>query len=509
MELDGESLDIPAVVRVAREGEEVRLATRAREQTETSRRLVAEIGEEGRLAYGIKTGIGQLESTRIPEEDLRKLQLNIVRSHAAGVGAPLGEDVLRAMMVLRANGLAKGYSGVRPGVVELLCELLNRGVHPVVPRKGSVGASGDLAPLAHMSLALVGEGEAVHEGVRLPGAEALERAGLSPLRLEAKEGLALVNGTALTEAYLCLGLHDARALLKDALVAASMSFEALRASPEPYDPRLQAVRPHPGQTRVARALRQLLRDSEIIPSHKGPHKVQDAYTLRCIPQVLGACVDVLARAWETAEVEANAATDNPLLFPEDGVALNGGNFHAQPLAFALDFLAVAWTALGAFAERRIARLVDTSLSELPPFLTEESGLNSGLMLAQYTAAALASENKVLAHPASADSIPTSANQEDFVCMGPAAGEKLHRVLANVRSLLAIEYVCAAQGLEFQKPLRPGHGPRAAYERLREAIPALGDDRVISEDFAATERLLGEGALVAAAEDAVGPLELMA
>lgn len=485
----------------------MRLEDQALERMEASRHLVDEIGREGQLAYGIKTGIGQLENVQIPEEDLRQLQLNIVRSHAAGIGDPLTIDVVRALMVLRANGLAKGHSGVRPALVELLCELLNRSVHPVIPRKGSVGASGDLAPLAHLGLVLVGEGEALVEGERVHGAEALSRAGLSPLALESKEGLALVNGTALSEAYLCLGVHDAWALLRDALVASSMSFEALRASPEPYDARLHRARPHPGQATVARVLLQLLLDSEIIPSHKGPHKVQDAYTLRCIPQVVGAVVDVLREAERTASVEANAATDNPLLFPQEGDALSGGNFHAQPLAFALDFLAVALTALGGFAERRIARLVDAHLSELPAFLTKESGLRSGLMLAQYTAAALASENKVLAHPASSDSIPTSANQEDFVPMAPAAGAKLRQVLDNVRGIVAIEFVCAAQGLEFLKPLQPGRGPRAAWMRLREAVPPLEEDRALAEDFAVTERLLREGALVAAVEEAVGPLDL--
>lgn len=505
--LDGEILTLLDVVRVAREGQLLRLSKRSVEKMRASRSLVETIRREGTVAYGINTGIGELANVSIPEEELRQLQHRIVRSHASGTGEPLGEDILRAMMVLRANGLAKGYSGIRTEVVELICQLLNNRIHPVVPKKGSVGASGDLAPLAHMTLVLIGEGEAFSEGKRRSGKRALQAGGLKPISLEAKEGLALINGTALTAAYLCLGVHDVFQLLKDVLVAGSMSFEALRASPAPYDARLQDLRPHAGQKIVARALLQLLEGSEVIPSHKGPHKVQDAYTLRCMPQVLGACLDVLSHASGIAQIEMNAATDNPLLFPQQGDVVSGGNFHGQPLAFGLDFLAIAACAIGGFAERRIARLVDPNLSELPPFLTRESGLNSGLMLAQYTAAALASENKVQAHPASADSIPTSANQEDFVCMGPAAGEKLFRVIDNVRKIVAIEYVCAAQGLEFLKPLKPGKGPRAAYERLREDVDALGEDRPLAGDFATVERLMKAGELVRAAEAAVGTLQL--
>ncbi|MFQ5553677.1 MAG: histidine ammonia-lyase, partial [Thermoplasmata archaeon] len=433
--LDGETLTIEDIARVGRELEEVSLAASAARKMEDSRQLVEEIGKEGRVAYGVTTGIGELANVRIPEDDLRQLQRNIARSHASGTGEPLAEDVLRAMMLLRANGLAKGYSGVRPLVVELLCQMLNQGLHPVVPRKGSVGASGDLAPLAHMTLVMIGEGEASYQGQRLSGERALAEAGLEPLELQPKEGLALINGTSLMAAYGCLAIHDSLALLKDALIAGSISFEALRGSPRPFDPRIHALRPHPGQVATARDLLQSLKDSEIIPSHLGPHKVQDPYTLRCMPQVFGAVLDVIRQAEQVLDVEVNSATDNPLLFPEDGESLSGGNFHGQPLAFAMDFLAIALCSLGAFSERRIARLVDGNLSGLPPFLTRKSGLHSGLMLTQYTAAALAAENKVLAHPASVDSIPTSANQEDFVPMGPTAGEKLFRIIENVRTLL--------------------------------------------------------------------------
>lgn len=507
--LDGQSLTIEAVVRVARDAEKVRLASRAAERMEDSRQLVEEIGREGRIAYGIKTGIGQLENVNIPEEDLKQLQRNIVRSHAAGVGDPLPPDVLRAMMVLRANGLAVGHSGVRPALVELLCELLNHAIHPVVPRKGSVGASGDLAPLAHMTLVLIGEGEADYAGERLSGAEALRRAGLEPLALRSKEGLGLINGTSLMTAYGCLALHDAFRLCKEALSVGSLSFEALRGSPRPFDPRIQNLRPHRGQHAAAATLLRLLEGSEIIPSHAGPHKVQDPYTLRCMPQVFGAIVDVLHQAEAVFQVELNAATDNPLLFPDEGEALSGGNFHGQPLAFALDFLAVAMCALGNFSERRTARLVDGHLSELPPFLTKESGLHSGLMLVQYTAAALASENKVLAHPASADTIPTSANQEDFVCMGPWAGEKLQRILGNVRHLLAIEYLCAAQGVEFLQPLKPGKGAQSAYEAVRELVAPLTEDRPVGPDLEVLQNALAQGRILQAVEGAVGPLTLEA
>jgi histidine ammonia-lyase len=503
--LNGESLSIEEVVLVARESREVSLAPSAAEKMGASRQLVEEIGKEGRVAYGVTTGIGELANVSIPEDDLRQLQRNIARSHAAGTGDPLPEDVVRAMMVLRANGLAKGYSGVRPALVELLCKMLNESVHPIVPRKGSVGASGDLAPLAHMTLVMIGEGEALYHGQRLGGEEALTEAGLEAVELRPKEGLALINGTSLMAAYGCLAVHDGLALLKNALVAASISFEALRGSPRPFDPRIQALRPHPGQRATARDLLNALQDSEIIPSHQGPHKVQDPYTLRCMPQVLGAVLDVIRQAERVLGVEVNAATDNPLLFPEDGESLSGGNFHGQPLAFTMDFLAIALCALGTFSERRIARLLDSSLSGLPPFLTQKSGLRSGLMLAQYTAAALASENKGLAHPASVDSIPTSANQEDFVPMGPFAGEKLFRIIRNVRAVLGIEYLCAAQGLEFRRSLEPGRGVRTAYQFLRRHVPAIEEDRPLSPDIEAITSLLAEGRIVEAVEQEIGPM----
>ncbi len=503
--LDGEGLTLEEVISVSRGYEEVSLSTSAARRMEASRQLVEAIGREGGIAYGITTGIGELADVSIPQDDLRQLQRNIARSHAAGAGEPLPEDVLRSMMVLRANGLAKGHSGVRPRLVEVLCQMLNQSVHPVVPRKGSVGASGDLAPLAHMTLVMIGEGEATYRGQRLSGTEALAEAGIEPVELQPKEGLALINGTSLMAAYGCLAVHDGLALLKDALIAGSISFEALKGSPVPFDARIQTLRAHPGQATTARDLLQSLENSEIIPSHLGPHRVQDPYTLRCMPQVFGAVLDVLRQAEHVFGVEANSATDNPLLFPEEGESLSGGNFHGQPLAFMLDFLAIALCALGAFSERRVARLVDGNVSGLPPFLTQKSGLHSGMMMMQYTAAALASENKVFAHPASVDSIPTSANQEDFVPMGPAAGEKLFHIIRNVRTLVGIEYLCASQGLEFEKSLDPGKGPLTAYRFLRRHVAPLEEDRPLSPDLEAITSLLEEGKIVEAVEAEIGPM----
>ncbi len=506
--IDGASVSIEDVVAVARRGEKVGLTADARRAVVRSHRAVQAIVRSGELAYGIKTGFGELESVAIPPAQVRELQRNLVRSHAVGVGPPLLREQVRATLLLRANALAKGYSGVRLEVVQRLVGCLNAGVHPVVPSKGSLGASGDLAPLAHVALTLIGEGDAEYGGRVVPSRIALRRAGLRPLRLEAKEGLALINGTSVMAALACLAVHDADALLKDAQVAASLSFEALRASPVPYDARLARLKPLPGSTAVAANLRRLLRGSEIVPSHKGPHKVQDAYTLRCIPQVLGACGEALAYARRIAEVEINSASDNPIVLPE-GVALSGGTFHGQSLAMALDFLALALCVLAGFAERRIARLTDAHLSGLPPFLTERSGLHSGMMVVQYTAAALASEAKVLAHPASADSLTTSAGQEDWVSMGQTAALKCLQVLENAQQVVALEYLAAAQGLEFVKPLEPGRGPRAAYRALRASVSRLTSDRPLAQDVGRILQLMWNGTLVAAAERAAGRLQTVA
>ena len=503
--VDGATLSVPDVVAVARGGEKVAIAPRARAAIERSRRAVEEIVRSGRLAYGIKTGFGQLENVSIPASQVRELQLNLLRSHAVGVGPPLSRAAVRAAMLIRANALAKGFSGVRMAVVQRFLDFLNRGVHPVVPSKGSLGASGDLAPLAHIGLVLVGEGEAEYRGKALSGDAALRAARLSPLRLESKEGLAVINGTAVMAGLACLAVHDGTALLKDAQVAASVSFEALRGSPVPFDARLDALKPLPGSTTVAANLRRLLRGSEIIPSHRGPHKVQDAYTLRCIPQVLGSCGEALDYARRVTEIEINAATDNPLVFP-DGRSMSGGTFHGQSLAMALDFLALALCVLAGFSERRIARLVDAHLSGLPPFLTARSGLHSGMMVVQYTAAALASESKVLAHPASADSIPTSAGQEDWVSMGQHAALKCLQALENAGQVVALEYLAAAQALEFVKPLEPGRGPRTACLTIRKIVPLLEGDRSLRDDHAKVVGLMNGHEIVKAAEEAVGRLQ---
>jgi len=503
--IDGESLTVEEVVRVARTGEPVTLSRVARRRIEASREALVRIVESGRPAYGVNTGFGQLENTPVSKGDLLRLQENLVRSHAAGAGPPLWEDDVRASMLIRANALAKGYSGVRPEVVQMLLGMLNRGVHPVVPSRGSLGASGDLAPLAHIALVMIGEGEARKGEKRIPGGAALRSAGLKPLRLEAKEGLAILNGTAVIAGLGCLLVADALQLLKDAEIAASVSFEALRGSPAPFDARLSRLKKQVGQHLVAGNMVKLLQDSEIVKSHKGPHRVQDPYSLRCIPQVLGACFESIHYARQVLEIEINSATDNPLIFPDTGESLSGGNFHGQSLAMALDFLGLGLTVLGAFSERRTARLVDPHLSELPPFLTDHGGLQSGMMILQYTAAALASENKVYAHPASADSIPASANQEDHNSMGQGAALKARHILENARRVVAIEYLCGAQGLEFRKPLKAGLGPRFAHRLIRKSIPRLTADRPMSGEIDRVVGMMRDGDIAKVVEARVGRL----
>jgi len=503
LSLDGRSLGLDDVVRVSRRREEVRLAPEAARRVDASRKALDRIVASGAVAYGIKTGFGELANVTIPDADVRALQLNLVRSHAVGQGEPLRTDEVRAALLLRANTLAIGVSGVRRGLIELLLGMLNGGVHPVIPSRGSLGASGDLAPLAHLGLVLVGEGQATYRGKTVPGKEALRRAGLAPITLETKEGLAIINGTSVMAGVGALVVADGLSLLKDAQVAASVAFEALRGSPQPYEDRIVRLKPQPGAREVAANLRRLLRGSEIVPSHKGPHRVQDPYTLRCIPQVLGACRAALRFAGDAVRIEMNAATDNPLIVAGSG--LSGGNFHGQAVAMALDHVSLAMSVVAGFSERRIARLVDTRLSELPAFLTKEGGLNSGMMLLQYVAAGYASENKVLAHPASADSIPTSANQEDWVPMGMAAALKARTALENAAHVVAMEYLAAAQGLEFLSPLRAGIGPRAARALIRKSVPPLEADRAMAADVGRILDAMRSGDLVAAAERAAGPL----
>jgi len=491
--IDGESLTVEEVVRVARAGEPVTLSRVALRRIEASRAALLRIVESGRPVYGVNTGFGQLENAPVSKADLLRLQENLVRSHAAGAGPPLWEDDVRASILIRANALAKGYSGVRPAVVELLLGMLNRGVHPVVPSRGSLGASGDLAPLAHIALVMIGEGEVRKGEKRIPGGAALRSAGLRPLRLEAKEGLAILNGTAVMAGLGCLLVADALQLLKDSEIAASVSFEALRGSPAPFDARLSRLKKQVGQHLVAGNMVKLLQDSEIVKSHKGPHRVQDPYSLRCIPQVLGACFESIHYARQVLEIEINSATDNPLIFPDTGESLSGGNFHGQSLAMALDFLGLGLTVLGAFSERRTARL------------TEHGGLQSGMMVLQYTAAALASENKVYAHPASTDSIPASANQEDHNSMGQGAALKARHILENARRVVAIEYLCGAQGLEFRKPLKAGLGPRFAHRLIRKSIPRLTADRPMSGEIDRVVGMMRVGEIAKVVEARVGRL----
>jgi len=504
--IDGASLDLPALESVARGGYGVTLADSARDAVRASRRVVDDAVLRGAVVYGVTTGFGNFADVHIPLDRLRELQLNLLRSHAAGVGAPLEETETRALMLLRANVLAKGFSGIRLETLELLVEMLNRRVHPVVPSQGSVGASGDLAPLAHLALAIVGEGECAFGGRRLPGAEALRAAGLAPLVLEPKEGLALINGTQLMTAVGGLAVAEARRLARSADVVGALTLDALEGTDVAFDPRIHAARPHPGQAASARNLSRLLAGSGVRESHRDCGRVQDAYSLRCMPQVHGAARDALDYVTRAHVVEMNSATDNPMVFAETGEILSGGNFHGQPVAIAADLLAIASAELGAISERRTERLVNASLSGLPAFLAREGGLHSGLMMAHVTAAALVSESKTLAHPASVDSIPTSAGKEDHVSMGPTAAWKAARVVANTGRVLAVELLAACEALEFRRPLRSSPPLEAAVARVRERVATHGQDRVLGPEIEALADLLRTGAILDAAESACGTLE---
>ena len=504
--IDGQSLDLAALESVARSGRAVLLAATARDAVLASRRVVDEAVARGAVVYGVTTGFGNFADVHIPLDRLRELQLNLLRSHAAGVGAPLGEAETRALMLLRANVLARGFSGVRLETLELLIALLNARVHPVVPAQGSVGASGDLAPLAHLALALVGEGECVVEGRRLPGSEALRAIGAAPLVLEPKEGLALINGTQLMTAVGGLAVAEALRLVRSADLVGALTLDALEGTDVAFDPRIHAARPHPGQAASARNLKRLLARSAVRDSHRDCGRVQDAYSLRCMPQVHGAARDAIGYVARVHQVEMNSATDNPMVFAETGEILSGGNFHGQPVAIAADLLAIAVADLGAISERRTERLVNPSLSGLPAFLAREGGLHSGLMMAHVTAAALASENKVLAHPASVDSIPTSAGKEDHVSMGPAAAWKAARVVANTGRVLAVELLAGCEALEFRRPLRSSPPLEAVLSRVRATVKAHGQDRVLGPEIEALAELVRTGSILDAAESACGTLE---
>jgi histidine ammonia-lyase len=454
------------------------------------------------VAYGITTGFGELARVKIPAEDLLTLQRHLLLSHACGVGEPLPDEVVRALLLLRAASLARGLSGVRVEVVEALLALLNHDVTPIVPSRGSLGASGDLVPLAHASLVLIGEGEARVKGKIVSGRDAMAAAGLAPLTLQPKEGLALINGTQMMSALLALAIHDGWNLVRNAEVAAAMSIEALLGSVAPFDARLQAARPHPGQAETAAHLRALLAGSGIVESHAGCDRVQDAYSLRCAPQILGPVRDALRHAQERLEVEFASATDNPLIF-EDG-PISGGNFHGENLGMLCAYLAPALAEVAALAERRVARLVDPRLSEgLPAFLVERSGLNSGLMIPQYVAAALVLENQILVHPAVAGSLPTSANQEDHVSNGAVGALMVRQILQNAERVVGIEYLCAAQALDLRRPLTPGAGTRAALARIRQDVAFLDGDRILAGDIGKLAALVHDGAVLGPVRAALG------
>jgi histidine ammonia-lyase len=505
--LTGDDLRIEDVWAVARGEAAAALSDEARTKMRAARELVERAAHGTREhTYGINTGFGRFVSRSIPEELTEELQLRLLRSHAAGVGDPYPDEIIRAAMLLRANALAKGYSGARIETVELLLECLARGVLPRVPSRGSVGASGDLAPLAHLALPLVGEGEAWCDGELLSGADALAAAGLEPTRLAAKEGLSLINGTQFMAAYGALGVVRARRLARAADLACALSLEALQGSRTSFLPQIQRLRPLRGQADSAANILRLLEGSAINEAHKWCDKVQDAYSLRCAPQVHGAARDLLDYVEATVAVELNAATDNPLVLVEDELLVSNGNFHGQPLAFALDTLAMACSELANISERRVERLVNPNLSDgLPAFLTSDGGLNSGFMIPQYVAASLVSENKALCHPASVDSIPTSAGQEDHVSMGNAAGLKAWQVLANSERALAIELLAGAQAVEFLAPLEPGEGVRATHAFVRTLSARLGDDRPLAPDIEAVAGAIRDGTLIGAVEAEIGEL----
>ncbi|HEV2582505.1 MAG TPA: histidine ammonia-lyase, partial [Ktedonobacteraceae bacterium] len=494
--LDGQGLTRPQVVAVARHFAPVTLGERSYERIQAARAVIETIADEGRKVYGVTTGFGHLSRVRIPHEQLTELQHNLLRSHASGVGEPLTEEVTRAMLLLLAASLARGHSGVRVEVVQLLTSMLNARIYPIIPSRGSVGASGDLAPLAHLALTLIGEGEASFEGKRMSGLDALRLAELNPIDLHAKEGLALINGTHMMEAIAILATHDAQVLIRAAEVACAMSIEGLMGSHAPLDARIHKRRGQHGQQISAARLRQLVEKSEINVSHADCPRVQDPYSMRCAPQVLGAVRDALDVCSGIFERELDAVTDNPLIFPDDGDVLSGGNFHGQPLALALDVLAIALAQLASFSERRIYNLMgphDWDEGGAPLFLTPNPGLNSGLMIVQYVAASLVNEIKILAHPASIDSIPTSAGMEDFNSMGATSAHKLLRVLEQARQVVAIELMCAAQMLEFRKPLKPGLGVLAAYDIVRSHVTRLEEDRVLTPDIDSLTKAIYEGA----------------
>jgi len=495
--LDGETLTLEQVVAVARYGANADLHPEAKEKVLKSREYVDHLIAGNQTVYGITTGFGMFSDVLISKEDAKKLQRNLIMSHATGVGEPLPIEVVRAILLLRANALAKGFSGIRLSTLETLLEVLNSGIVPVVPEKGSLGASGDLAPLSHMVLVLLGEGEAFYKGRRMSGRKALAQAGIEPVVLEGKEGLALINGTQVMTAIAALAVWDAENLWESANVTAALSFEALDGILDAFDPKIHIVRPHKGQIEVAKQIRLLTEGSSFVAPQQHP-RVQDAYALRCVAQVHGPSGDAVAYVKKVVEIEMNSVTDNPLIFPEQGEVLSGGNFHGQPIALAMDFLGIAVAELANIAERRLERLVNPNLSGLPAFLTPNGGLNSGFMIVQYSAASLVSENKILAHPASVDSIPSSGNQEDHVSMGTIAARKARSIIENTAHVLGMELLAACQGVDLRtgnEGLQLGKGSEGAYRLVRSKVDTLGEDRVMYPDILVAKELVSSGKLV--------------
>lgn len=503
--LNGSDFLLEDLVDIARNNVGIKISVNSESRINKARDLVDKWVKGGERIYGVTTGFGALSEVTISLQDTKKLQKKILFSHSAGIGNPLEEDVVRAMIALRVNDFCRGNSGLRLTTIKKLARILTAGIVPVVPEKGSVGASGDLVPMAHLALVLIGEGEAFVDGQKMTGAQALKEKAINPLELAAGEGLALINGTQLMIALGCLALHDALNLCKHADIAASMSLETLMGTRSAFDPRIHAARPHTGQIKAAGNMLRITENSDIISSHHDCSRVQDAYSLRCSPQVHGASWDAFDYVDKVVKVEMNSSTENPLIFPESEEFLSGGNFHGQPLALSCDFLSIAISELANISERRIERLVNPQLSGLPAFLVEDGGLNSGFMIAQYVAAALVSENKVLAHPASVDSIPTSANKEDHVSMGAFAARKCRDIVANTEDVIAIELLCAAQGIDLFTNLKAGDGTMAAYEVIRSKVGYMKEDRILAEDIASVRELLRSGNIVKAVENKVGEL----
>jgi histidine ammonia-lyase len=507
MKIDGENLDITSVWKAAHEYEKVELAPRCRQQMLESRRYVEQFIKKGKTVYGVNTGFGALSSVSISPDQIVELQKNLIRSHSVGVGEIFTEEETRAILLLRANALARGHSGVRVEVVEKLLEFLNKNILPVVPGQGSVGASGDLAPLAHVALALMGEGEVIYKSKRMPTENALRLAHVEPLVLQAKEGLSLINGCQVMTAVGLLNTYEARRLNWLTDLAGSMSLEAMCGARSAFDPLIAATRPHPGEAKTARNLLKIMgRESKISKSHENCGKVQDAYSLRCMPQVHGAAKDSLRYVTNVLEVESNSSTDNPLVFADKKKVLSCGNFHGEPVAFALDFLAISVAATASISECRIEKLINPVMSGLPAFLTPNGGLNSGMMIVQVAAASLVSENKILSHPASVDSIPTSADKEDHVSMGTISARKLGKIVRNAENVCAMELLCAAQGLDFLKPLKPSAGVLSAYKAIRKVVPFAEKDRTFHLDITAIRDLIRSGKLLNAVTAVTGDLE---